>query len=212
MTSSGAAPVRELEGDDVYRASSRGPQLVRIPERAFAMIDGRGDPNTSTEYRDAHEALYSLSYTLKFALKKELGRSYCVGALEGLWWADDMTAFALEVKADWRWTMMMCQPDDATPERFARAQDDISRRKPLAALGSVRLERYTEGLSAQIMHIGPYSAEGPTIARLHAFIQASGGIFDGRRQKHHETYLSDPRRAAPGKWRTIIRQPFDSNQ
>lgn len=211
ITPSSAAPVRELEGDDLYHASSRRPELVHIPERVFAMIDGRGDPNTSTEYWNALEALYALSYTLKFALKKELGRSYRVGALEGLWWADDMAAFALESKADWRWTMMIAQPDEVTTERFARAQDDLGRRKALAALGSERLERYSEGLCAQILHIGPYAAEAPAIARLHAFIGASGGRFDGRHQKHHEIYLSDPRRAAPEKWRTIIRQPFDPN-
>lgn len=112
------------------------------------MIDGYGDPNTSTDYKDAIEALYGLSYTLKFALRKELGMDYRVGALEGLWWADDMADFAKERKANYRWTMMIAQPDAVTPEWFARARDEIGRKKTLAALGSVRLERFAEGLCA----------------------------------------------------------------
>lgn len=208
MTTAPAAPVRELERNDLYRASARGPELVNVSELAFIMIDGRGDPNTSTEYKDAIEALYGLSYTLKFDLKKELGLNYRVGALEGLWWADDMADFATERKSNYRWTAMIAQPDAVTPERFARTRDEIGRKKTLAALGSARLERFAEGLCAQVLHVGPYSAEGPTIARLHAYIREIGGLFDGRRQKHHEIYLGDPRRTAPEKWRTIIRQPM----
>jgi len=208
MTTASAAPVRELEPNDLYRASARGPELVNVSEIAFIMIDGRGDPNTSTEYKDAIEALYGLSYTLKFDLRKELGLNYRVGALEGLWWADDMADFAMEHKSNYRWTAMIAQPDAVTPDRFARARDEIGRKKTLAALGSARLERFGEGLCAQVLHVGPYSAEGPTIARLHAYIREIGGQFDGRRQKHHEIYLGDPRRTAPEKWRTIIRQPI----
>lgn len=208
MTTAPAAPVRELEPNDLYRASARGPELVHVPELTFVMIDGHGDPNTSTAFKEAIEALYGLSYTLKFSLKKELGLNYRVGALEGLWWADDMADFATEHKANYRWTMMIAQPDAVTPERFARAYDALGRKKMLAALGSARLERYAEGLCAQILHIGPYSAEGPTIARLHAYLREFGGRFDGHLQKHHEIYLGDPRRTAPEKWRTIIRQPL----
>lgn len=208
MTVSDTAPIRELGPGDLYRASARGPELVRVPDLAFAMIDGHGDPNTSTEYADALGALYAISYTLKFALKKELGLTYRVGPLEGLWWAEDMAGFATGQKADWSWTAMITQPDAVTPERFALARDEVGRRKPLAAIGSVRLERYDEGLCAQVLHVGPYSAEGPAIAGVHARIAEAGGRFDGRHQKHHEIYLGDPRRTAPEKWRTIIRQPF----
>jgi hypothetical protein len=208
MTVALAAPVRELEPSDLYRASARGPELVNVPALTFVMIDGQGDPNTSTEYKDAIQALYGLSYTLKFSLKKELGLDYRVGALEGLWWADDMADFAAERKSNYRWTAMIAQPDAVTPERFARARDLVGRKKTLAALGSARLERFAEGLCAQILHVGPYRAEGLTIARLHAYIRETGGRFDGRRQKHHEIYLGDPRRTAPEKWRTIIRQPM----
>jgi hypothetical protein len=212
MTNIATPPVRELEPDDLYRASSRGPEVVRVPELGFLMIDGQGDPNTSAGYKEALQALFGLSYTLKFAIKKELGLAYRVGPPEGLWWSDDMTAFQFDDKADWRWTMMIAQPDHVTPERFAHAREDLGRKKELAALESVRLERWAEGLCGQLMYVGPYSSEGPTIARLHTFIRESGGSFDGRRQKHHEIYLGDPRRAAPEKLRTIVRQPFDPNR
>lgn len=202
------APIRQLEPDDRYHPSVRGLELVRISELPFLMIDGIGDPNTSSDYREAIETLYGLSYTLKFALKTESGIGSRVGALEGLWWADDMADFSLEQKTRYRWTMMIAQPDAVTPDRFERARDDVGRKKALPALAAARFERFEEGLCAQILHIGPYSAEGPTITRLHEYISELGGRFDGHRQKHHEIYLSDPRRAAPEKWRTIIRQPI----
>jgi hypothetical protein len=201
-------PVRDLDRADLYRASSGAPELVRVPDLAFIMVDGQGDPNTSPAYRDALQALYSLAYTLKFELKKELGVSPRVGAPEGLWWADDMAEFSSERKAGWSWTMMIAQPDDVTPERFARAREAVARKKAMPGLDQARLERFEEGLCAQILHVGPYSAEEPTIRRLHAFIGEMGGRFDGRHQRHHEIYLGDPRRSPPEKWRTIIRQPF----
>jgi hypothetical protein len=208
MTVAVALPIRELDRNDLYRASARGPEVVQVPDLTFIMIDGHGDPNTSTDYKNAIEALYGLSYTLKFGLKKELGLNYRVGALEGLWWADDMADFATERKANYQWTAMIAQPDAVTPEWFARARDELGRRKSVAALGAARLERFAEGLCAQVLYIGPYSAEGPTISRLHEFIHEHGGRFDGQLQKHHEIYLGDPRRTAPEKWRTIIRQPI----
>ena len=208
MTIASAPSIRLLGPDDLYRATARGPEVVQVPDLTFVMIDGRGDPNTSNEYKDAIEALYGLSYTLKFGIKKESGLTYRVGALEGLWWSDDMADFTAQRKADYQWTMMIAQPDAVTPEWFARAREDIGQRKALPALESTRLERYTEGLAAQVLYVGPYSDEGPTISRLHAYIRELGGRFDGRRQKHHEIYLGDPRRTAPEKWRTIIRQPF----
>ncbi len=207
MTIAAAPSIRLLGPDDLYRAA-REPEVVQVPDLAFVMIDGRGDPNTSIYYKDAIEALYGLSYTLKFGLKKEIGLTYRVGALEGLWWSDDMADFTAHRKADYQWTMMIAQPDAVTPDWFTRARDEIGHRKALPALGSARLERYAEGLAAQVLYVGPYSDEGPTISRLHAYIHELGGRFDGQRQKHHEIYLGDPRRTPPEKWRTIIRQPF----
>jgi hypothetical protein len=175
-----------------------------VPPLHYLMLDGRGDPNTAPEYQEAVEALYALSYGLRFALKKAQGLEYRVGPLEGLWWADDMTQFSVERKGDWQWTMMICQPEAVTPEWFAHVREEVGRKKRLPALAHVRLDRLDEGLSAQVLHVGPFSAEGPTIALLHDFIVAQGYGFAGR---HHEIYLSDPRRAAPEKWKTIIRQP-----
>lgn len=203
-----APGVRELAQVDRYTASSRVPELVFVPEITFISVDGSGDPNTSTAYRDAIQTLYSLSYTLKFALKKDLGLVYRVAPLEGLWWADDMAEFSGESKGDWRWTAMIAQPDAVTPAWFERAVDEVVRKKGPQAASGARLEPFTEGLCGQILHVGPYGAEAPTIARLHAFILECGGRFDGRMQKHHEIYLGDPRRSAPEKLRTIIRQPM----
>jgi hypothetical protein len=203
MTTKLALPVRDLTRERLYAAATT-PEFVRVPELAFAMVDGRGDPNIAREYREAVEALYGFSYTIKFGLKRELALEYRLAPLEGLWWADDMSEFATGRKADWRWTMMIAQPVELTPERFELARAEIRRKKELAALDRVRLERFEEGLAAQVLYLGPYSDEAPTIERLHAFIRDAGCSLDGR---HHELYLGDPRRSAPEKLRTIIRQP-----
>ncbi|AID31884.1 hypothetical protein ACVILI_005705 [Mesorhizobium sp. USDA 4775] len=178
--------------------------LVDVPKLQFAMIDGKGDPNTSEEYRHAIEWLYSVSYPLKFMSKKELGKDYGVAPLEGLWWAEDMSSFLTGDKDLWSWTMMIMQPDWIPAEMFEAALE-----KARAKLGqppeSLRLQSFHEGLAVQIMHIGPYSAEGPTILRLHEeFLPANGLVENG---KHHEIYLGDPRKAAPEKLKTVIRQP-----
>ncbi|HET7495862.1 MAG TPA: GyrI-like domain-containing protein [Candidatus Limnocylindrales bacterium] len=194
--------------DHLYDAT-RTPEIVRVPSLSFLMVDGHGDPNDSDEYRAAIQVLYGLSYTLKFAIKKEIGSSYRVGPLEGLWWSDDMADFSAARKDDWHWTAMIAQPDTVTLDRLARAIEGLRRKRPLAATDRIRLARFEEGLAGQVLHIGPYRDEGPTIERLHAFIHERGFSFDGRREKHHEIYLGDPRRAAPEKLRTIIRQPVD---
>ena len=181
--------------------------MVDVPEMLFLMVDGTGDPNTSEDYRQVIEALYGVAYTLKFLLKKEHGVDYTVMPLEGLWWTPDMREFRAENKAQWLWTMMIMQPDEVTPALFERAREQVRRKKPSPALASVRMRRFHEGPAAQVMHVGPYAAEGPTIARVHAFLRERGYTFDGREQKHHEIYLSDPRRAAPEKMRTVVRQP-----
>ncbi|MGO4637934.1 GyrI-like domain-containing protein [Mesorhizobium sp. 2RAF45] len=178
--------------------------LVDVPKLQFVMIDGKGDPNTSEEYRHAIEWLYSVSYPLKFMSKKELGKDYGVAPLEGLWWAEDMSSFLTGDKDLWSWTMMIMQPDWIPAEMFEAALE-----KARAKLGqppeSLRLQSFHEGLAVQIMHIGPYSAEGPTILRLHEeFLPANGLVESG---KHHEIYLGDPRKAAPEKLKTVIRQP-----
>ena len=197
--------VSELER--LYKVSAGKPEIVRVPETSFVMIDGHGDPNTSQDYKDAIEALYALSYTLTFALKNEQELQYRVGPLESLWWAEDMSAFDLERKGDWNWTMMIAQPDAVTVDRFELAREEARRKKQLPAIARARLERFEEGACAQVLHVGPFSAEGPTIRELHAFIHEQGYSFDGKLQKHHEIYLSDPRRSAPESGRRSSASP-----
>jgi hypothetical protein len=178
---------------------------VEAPELSFLMIDGQGDPNTSGQYREAVSALFSVSYASRFALKDAGVIDFGVMPLEGLWWASDMSAFSIEDKPAWQWTMLIMQPDEVTAEVLAEAKVKAAAKVPVAVLEQLRLERFAEGLAAQMLHIGPYSAEGPTVASLHAFIAEQGRELAG---KHHEVYLGDPRRSAPEKLKTIIRQPM----
>ena len=188
---------------DHYRASVE-PEMVDVPERRFLMIDGAGDPNTSEEYTDAVAALYPIAYGLRAAIKASTGDAYTVMPLEGLWWADDMATFSVDAKGDWKWTMMICVPPVVTEQLFDEVAPAVIAKKKLVSGSGVRLEVYHEGYAAQIMHVGPYATEVPTIERLHTFIEAQGLQRSGR---HHEVYLTDPRRVAPEKNRTIIRQP-----
>jgi hypothetical protein len=181
-------------------------ELVDVPPLRFLMLDGRGDPNTSPEFAAALQALYSLSYTLKFAIKKAEGLDYPVMALEGLWWAEDMETFLSGDKSNWLWTLMIMQPEAVTPAWFEEARRQAAKKVPAGLLAQVRLETYHEGLSAQILYTGSYSAEGPTIAAMHDFLAAQGLQ---RRGKHHEIYLSDFRRTAPEKLLTVLRQPAE---
>jgi hypothetical protein len=178
---------------------------VDVPPMNFIMIDGQGNPNTSVEYAESLQALYTAAYTLKFKIKKELAVDYPVMASEGLWWMDDMREFSLARKDDWKWTMMIMQPEIVTQQLFDDTVAEALKKKGQAALLKLRLEQYHEGLAAQIMYFGSYADEGPTISRLHQFIEESGCLRSG---KHHEIYMNDPRRTAPEKLRTVIRQPM----
>lgn len=189
----------------LYRPSAREAALVEVPAMNFLMIDGAGDPNASGSYQQAVEALFSVAYAVKFKVKKTLAIDYGVPPLEGLWWADDMAAFAAGDKARWKWTMMIMQPEFVHAAMVRETIVEVKEKKALPALAKLRFEKFSEGKSAQILHVGPFSAEGPTVARLHAFIASIGGRLSG---KHHEIYLSDIRRADPSKWKTIIRQPL----
>ncbi len=189
----------------LYHASARQVVQVEVPPLRYLMIDGIGDPNTSLDYARAVEALFTVSYTARFALKKSPAAiDYAVMPLEGLWWADDLSAFTAGDKANWRWTMMILQPSFVSDADIAAAIAAAVRKKNLPALAKLRLEEFHEGSCAQILHVGPFSEEGPTIAKLHDFIRARGSLAG----KHHEIYLSDVRRAAPAKWKTILRQPM----
>jgi len=194
------------ERPDLWKASAKAPTMVDVPAMHFLMVDGEGDPNTSAAFQQAIEALYGLSYTLKFASKMGRGIDWKVMGIEGLWWADDPEAFRAGRKDEWRWTLLIAQPDVVTAEAVEAARETLRQKKNPAALDRVRLERFDEGLSAQMLHVGPYSEEGPTIERLHAFIRDEGYDLAG---KHHEIYLSDPRRVAPEKLKTILRHPVE---
>lgn len=190
----------------LYQPGKKDFTLVEVPEMQFLMVDGHGDPNTAPEYQKAVEALYAAAYKLKFISKKQLGKDYTVPPLEGLWWAEDMTHFTTNRdKSTWDWTMMMMTPAWITQQHFQEAVHAAGKNKQLPALALVRLELYDEGLSAQIMHIGSYDDEAPTLARLHQeWLPKHGYAPNG---KHHEIYLSDPRRVAPEKLKTVLRQP-----
>ena len=190
----------------LYQTSAKEVVEVEVPTMNYLMVDGEGDPNTATVFAEAVEALFTVSYTLKFMVKKgALATDYGVMPLEGLWWADDMSKFGIEDKSNWKWTAMIAQPPFVTRAMLDAALAEVKNKKNPAALSQLRFEAFTEGKCAQILHIGPFSDEGPTIARLHKFIETNGGKLRG---KHHEIYLSDIRKAAPEKWKTIIRQPL----
>ncbi len=194
---------RELK--HLYQPSAKEVVEVQVPALNFLMIDGEGDPNTSQAYADTVEALFAVSYAIKFMVKKgTLAIDYGVMPLEGLWWADDMSCFSVGDKSKWKWTMMIMQPSFVTKEITANAIAEVKRKKDPQALARMYVEEFAEGLCAQVLHIGPFSDEGPTIERVHQYIDTRGK----RTGKHHEIYLSDIRKAEPAKWKTIIRQPM----
>jgi hypothetical protein len=194
---------------ELYQPDSKKVVFVEIPEMQFLMIDGMGSPGNSKKYQEALAALYPVAFKTKF-LSKGKGKDYVVPPLEGLWWADDMNDFTEGNRDKWKWTIMIMQPDWITNDMINAAIKVTNTKNPELSiiLSKLRLEKYQEGKVAQIMHIGPYSEEGPTIKKLHDFIKDKGGIFEGHKQKHHEIYLSDPRKANPATMKTVIRQPY----
>ena len=195
----------KTEHKSMYSAPARDFVLVEVPALPYLMFDGRGDPNRAPEYQQAVEALYSLSYTLKFMSKRAFDRDYVVGPLEGLWWAEDMSVFTSRDKDAWSWTMMILQPEWITASHLQAAKAEVLMKKGLPGIETVRLETLDEGLCAQILHVGPYDAEGPVLARLHDDWLPAHGLTE--RGHHHEIYLGDPRKVAPDKLKTILRQP-----
>jgi hypothetical protein len=190
----------------LYQPSAKEVVLVDVPPMNYLMVDGVGDPNTSKAYSDAVETLFAISYAVKFMVKKSsLAIDYGVMPLEGLWWADDMSKFSTKDKSSWKWTMMIMQPDFVTREMIDNAVVDLKKKKKLSEITTVRFEALSEGKCAQILHVGPFSEEGPTVEKVHQFIDSRGK----RTGKHHEIYLSDIRKADPAKWKTIIRQPME---
>jgi len=189
---------------ELYSPSSKEVVVVEVPTFNFLMIDGSGNPNTSKEYQEAISTLYTVSYTLKFMIKKsKQAIDYTVMPLEGLWWADEMSSFLASDKDKWKWTAMIMQPPDIITESLVKEALDKAKTKNPPSISKIRFGTLAEGKAAQIMHFGSYAEEGPTIKRLHDFITQNGFELAG---KHHEVYLSDPRRSAPETLKTVIRQ------
>ena len=192
------------EFKNLYNPSAKEISVVDVPVMNFLLVDDEGAP-TSSQYSEAIEALFTVAYTVKFMVKKGKIMDYAVMPLEGLWWVDDMTKFSAELKDEWKWTAMIMQPKYVSADDFQAAVEQVKKKKNPPALSKVRFESFKEGPAAQIMYIGPFSAEGPTITKIHAYIQNSEHTLSG---KHHEIYLNNPATTAPEKLKTILRQPM----
>jgi hypothetical protein len=191
---------------ELYNPPKGEFSVVDVPSMQYLMVDGHGDPNTEPAYQQAIEALYAVAYKVKFMSKKELDKDYVVPPLEGLWWAEDMESFTTQRdKSHWDWTMMIMAPEWITAEMVQSAIEEVGKKKDLPALARLRMEKLDEGLSVQVMHLGSYDDEGPVLARMHQdFIPNNGYVETG---KHHEIYLSDPRKTVVEKLKTVLRQP-----
>ena len=199
------------EHPELYAPSAKEFAVVEVPPMRYLAVDGHGDPNTAESYGNAVEALFGVAYAVKFASKRTLGRDFVVAPLEGLWWAEDQGAFVARDKGAWNWTMLIAQPEwideDAVAAAVAAARAKGAKNGSAAnpALDGLRLEQLHEGRSVQILHVGSYDDEAPTLARLHdEWMPRHGLTFNG---PHHEVYLSDARRTAPEKLKTVLRQP-----
>jgi hypothetical protein len=191
---------------ELYAPSTKKVSEVEVPKIKFLMIDGQGNPNTAEEFQVKTEALYAVSYTAKFMAKAlPTPVDYTVMPMEGLWWSDDMDDFTSGNKDNWKWTIMIMQPDVITDDMMHEAIEQAGKKKDNPYIKNLRFETYAEGKAAQIMHIGPYDTEDENIAKIHKYIEENGHQLSGL---HHEIYLSDARRTAPEKWRTVVRQPF----
>ncbi|MBA2134139.1 GyrI-like domain-containing protein [Hydrogenispora sp. UU3] len=187
------------------------PALIEVPPMNFLMVDGSGDPNNNPAFQQATELLYGLSYTIKMSKKK--GRQpegyfeYVVPPLEGLWWIEE-GSFSFEQRDNWKWTLMIRQPEFVNEELVQWATEELRRKKPELAPEKARFATFDEGLCVQIMHIGPYATEPETMKKVEAFLLEHGlrdRLTDGG--KHHEIYLSDPRKARPETMKTVLRHP-----
>ena len=191
-----------------YSASAKKAQVLDIPSMNFLVAEGQDATPESGDFQAAIEALFGISYHIKFAIKKSGTFDYGVMPLEGLWWADDMEDFKKGIKERWRWQMMIMQPEFVTTDQFDESQSAFMKKKDNHMAEKIIFTQKEEGRCAQIMHVGPFSEEGPTIERLHQSIHEAGGVFDGHVERHHEIYLNDFRRIAPERMKTILRQPF----
>ena len=201
---------------NLYQPSAKKIEIIQVPNLQFAMIDGAiekgSEPGRSPSFAEATQALYGISYTLKFMLKKRKTNAidYPVMALEGLWWVED-GMFDITVKDNWFYTLMIMQPEVITPDLFAEAREQVRAKKGESEmLSKLRLVHFEEGLCVQTMHIGPYATEPTTIERMRNFVQENGyRDCVGLGSKHHEIYLGNPRKADPAKLKTVLRHPVE---
>ena len=198
------------EYKELYRPKQK-PMIIDVPAISFLMIDGKGDPNDEA-YANAVSALYAMSYTIKMSKNGEHKPKgyfeYVVPPLEGLWWTDG--PFELFERSDWLWTSMIRQPEFVTQEIVTWALETCKKKKPEINFTGVRLETFTEGLCVQIMHLGPYADEPANVEKMHAFIKEEGyKDVTSDIRKHHEIYLSDPRKVEPAKLKTVVRHPIE---
>lgn len=196
---------------ELYQPSAK-PALIDVPEMIFFAVEGAGDPNKCREYKEAMEILYGLSFTVKMSkmnnAQPEGYFEYVVPPLEGLWYQEKTNGIDYSRKDDFHWISMIRQPEFVTEEVFETAKAALSKKKTSLDISKARLMRYTEGLCVQLMHTGPYDDEPASIAKLERFAEENGYAEDfGTGRYHHEIYLSDPRKCAPERLRTVIRHP-----
>jgi hypothetical protein len=185
---------------EYYRPPVGEVVVIRVPKMRFIMVEGKGAPEGSS-FQRAIQTLYGLAFTIKFGAKKTLGKDFPVMPLEGLWWTKG-GGFDMKKREDWLWTLMIMQPSLVTKGMFSKAEEELRQKREPSTIEHAGLETFDEGLCVQTMHVGPYSTEAETIAKLEEFAREKGCRMTG---KHHEIYLGDPRRAAPSKLRTVIR-------
>lgn len=196
---------------ELYFPSAKEVSIVDVPSMNFIVLDGvvkAGEKvSESLEFQNSFPVLYGLSYTLKFMLKKTGLPEYVVMPLEALWWTDEEGGFDIgNTKVPWRFRVMIVQPDFITREHYLQAGEQLKTKKDPPGLLKARFERFHEGKCVQIMHVGPYAEEGPTIQKLHDFAESNGCKLH---DKHHEIYLSDPRRTRPERLKTVLRHPIE---
>lgn len=190
---------------EYFKVSAGKFSVVNLPKFNYFMVDGKGDPNSDPSYVQAIELLYGASFTLKFKSKNELGQDYVVPPLEGLWWAKDMKSFETRDKSKWSWTMMIMVPSHLSKSFVAQAKNAFHDKKADADVSKLRFDSLNEGLSVQTLHLGPYDAEGSILSKMHnEYMPQNNLVFNGL---HHEIYLGDPRKTAPEKLKTVLRQP-----
>lgn len=194
----------QQEFKSLYKPSDKAFSMVDVPPMNYLMLDGAGDPNNVPIFGEIMQALYGLAYALKFKVRSLVGVDYGVLPLEGLWWTEG-GGFDHDHRANWLWTLMIMQPEHVTADLVGEVAAEVATKKKLPLVQNIRFEALHEGLSAQILYRGAYADEGPTIARLHDYMQQNGCTFNGT---HHEIYLNDPTRTAPERLQTVIRQPI----